>query len=230
MNPFLLMISTTPIASGAMSVLMVLETVSSDLTFFSGLSTHISLYGHIYLSLFGCFWGFSNWTNPKLLSMYHLSLLQTKILSLSAYPPIHSFIQFGSGILHWLLSLTHCIWSIACLLIPNPSCFLVPPDLFCFVSTSIFIWQETPGVSWSRVRLSTPIFLGFLCGSADKESACNAGDLGSIPGLGRSSGEGKCYPLQYSGLENSMDCIVHGVTKSQTQLNNFHFTLTTLHK
>ena len=75
MNPFLLMISTTPIASGAMSVLMVLETVSSDLTFFSGLSTHISLYGHIYLSLFGCFWGFSNWTNPKLLSMYHLSLL-----------------------------------------------------------------------------------------------------------------------------------------------------------
>ena len=49
-------------------------------------------------------------------------------------------------------------------------------------------------------------------------------DLGSIPGLGRSPGEGKGYPLQYSGLENSMDCIVHGVTKSQTQLSNFHFT------
>ena len=43
-----------------------------------------------------------------------------------------------------------------------------------------------------------------------------AGDLGSIPGLGRSPGEGKGYPLQYSGLENSMDSIVHGVTKSQT--------------
>ena len=53
------------------------------------------------------------------------------------------------------------------------------------------------------------------CSSAGKESACNAGDLGSIPGLGRSPGEGKGYPLQYSGLENSMDCIVHGVAKSQ---------------
>ena len=56
---------------------------------------------------------------------------------------------------------------------------------------------------------------GFPCGSAGKESACNAGDLGSIPGLGISPGEGKGYPLQYSGVENSMDCIVHGVTKSQ---------------
>ena len=65
--------------------------------------------------------------------------------------------------------------------------------------------------------------LGFPCGSAGKESACNAGDLGLIPGLGRSPGEGKGYPLQYSGLENPMDCIVHGVAKSRTQLSNFHF-------
>ena len=50
--------------------------------------------------------------------------------------------------------------------------------------------------------------------SAGKESACNAGDLGSIPGLGRSPGEGKGYPLQYSGLENSMDCIVHELPES----------------
>ena len=55
-----------------------------------------------------------------------------------------------------------------------------------------------------------------------KESSHNAGDLGLIPGLGRSPGEGKGYPLQYSGLENSMDCIVHGVTKSRTRLSNFH--------
>ena len=55
-----------------------------------------------------------------------------------------------------------------------------------------------------------------------KESACNAGDLGLIPGLGRSPGEGKGYPLQYSGLENSMDCIVHGVAKSWTWLSDFH--------
>ena len=60
------------------------------------------------------------------------------------------------------------------------------------------------------------VVLGFLGSSAGKESACNAGDPGSIPGLGRSPGEGKGYPLQYSGLENSMDCIVHGVAKSQT--------------
>ena len=57
---------------------------------------------------------------------------------------------------------------------------------------------------------------GFPCGSAGKESACNAGDLGLIPGLGRSPGEGKGYPLQYSVLENSMDCTVHEVAKSQT--------------
>ena len=54
-------------------------------------------------------------------------------------------------------------------------------------------------------------------------SVYNVGDPGSIPGLGRASGEGKGYPLQYSGLENSMDCIVHGVAKSRTQLSDFHF-------
>ena len=58
------------------------------------------------------------------------------------------------------------------------------------------------------------VYMGFPCGSAGKESACNVGDLGLIPGLERSPGEGKAYPLQYSGLENSMDCIVHGVAKS----------------
>ena len=66
---------------------------------------------------------------------------------------------------------------------------------------------------------------GFPCGSAGKESTCNAGDLGSIPGLERSPGEEKGYPLQYSGLENSMDHIVHGVTKSQTRFSAFHFHL-----
>ena len=65
------------------------------------------------------------------------------------------------------------------------------------------------------------------CGSAGKESTCNARDLSSIPGLGRSPGEGKGYPLQFSGLETSLDCIVHGVAKSQTRLSGFHtFTFT----
>ena len=66
--------------------------------------------------------------------------------------------------------------------------------------------------------------MGFPCGSVGKESACNAGNLGLIAGLGRSPGEGKGHPLQYSGLENSMDYLVHEVAKSQTQLSNFHFT------
>ena len=71
-------------------------------------------------------------------------------------------------------------------------------------------------VHWRRDRLPTPVFLDFPCGSAGKEAACNAGDLGLLPGLGRSSEEEKSYPFQYSGLENSMDYIVHGVTESGT--------------
>ena len=63
----------------------------------------------------------------------------------------------------------------------------------------------------------------FLCDSASKESAFDAGDMGSIPGLGRSPGEGKSYVLWYSGLENSMDCIVYGASKSRTRLSAFHF-------
>ena len=73
------------------------------------------------------------------------------------------------------------------------------------------------------IGYSTPVFLGFPFGSAGKESTCNAGDLDLIPGLGRSPGEGNGYPLQYSGLDNPMDCTVHGVAKSQTQLSDFHF-------
>ena len=69
---------------------------------------------------------------------------------------------------------------------------------------------------------------GFPGGSDGKESAYNAGDLGSIPGLGRPPGEGNGYPLQYSErivsiLENSMDCMDRGVTKSRTWLSDFHF-------
>ena len=77
-------------------------------------------------------------------------------------------------------------------------------------------------IYWSRKCQPTPVFLGFLCGSAGKKSTSNVGDLGLIPGLERSPGEGKDCPLQYSGLENSMDCTVHGVAKSQAQLSDFH--------
>ena len=63
---------------------------------------------------------------------------------------------------------------------------------------------------------------GIPGGPIGKESAYNAGNLGSIPGLGRSSGEGNGNPVQYSGLENPMDCIVHEITKSHTQLSDVH--------
>ena len=86
--------------------------------------------------------------------------------------------------------------------------------------SSILGFRKIP---WRRHRLPTPVFLGFSGGSAGKESTCSVGDLGWIPGLGRSPGEGKGYPLQYSGLENPMDCTVKGVTKSQTRLSIFHY-------
>ncbi|CAI9169124.1 unnamed protein product [Rangifer tarandus platyrhynchus] len=63
---------------------------------------------------------------------------------------------------------------------------------------------------------------GFPDSSVGKESTCNAGDPGLIPGLGRSPGEGTGYPLRYYGLLNSMDCINHGVTKNWTRVSDFH--------
>ena len=65
--------------------------------------------------------------------------------------------------------------------------------------------------------------MGFPDSSAGKESACNAGNLGLTPGLGKAPGEEKGYPLHYSGLKNFVDSIVHRFTKSQTQLSEFHF-------
>ena len=93
-------------------------------------------------------------------------------------------------------------------------------------------WATVHGVAKSRTRLSdfTSVLytVGFPGGSAGKESGCNVGDVGLIAGLGRSPGEGKGYPLQYSCLENPMDggawwATVHGVTKSRTGLNDFTF-------
>ena len=98
--------------------------------------------------------------------------------------------------------------------------FLQGDFMFMCYSFCVFFASFHPSASYFKI---CTCLIGFSGGSADKESACNPGDLGSIPGLGRYPGEGKGYPLQYSGLKNSMDCIVHGVTKSWTQLSNFHF-------
>ena len=97
--------------------------------------------------------------------------------------------------------------------------FLCLPYLHICPSGSYFL---TPNI-WMPAPSITLLYYSCPCGSPGKESACNAGDWGLIPGLGRSPREGKGYPLQYSALKNSMDCIVHGVAKSWTLLSDFHF-------
>ena len=85
--------------------------------------------------------------------------------------------------------------------------------------TLVLFWVRK--FPWRRDKLPSPVFLGFPGGSDSKESACDVGDLGLIPGLGRSPGGGHGNPLQYSCLENPMDreawwATVRGVTKNQT--------------
>ena len=83
--------------------------------------------------------------------------------------------------------------------------------------TPLYFWVRK--IPWRRDRLPTPVLLGFPCGSDGKESAHNTGDLGLTPGLGRFPREENSYPLQYSGLENSIGSIVHVVAKSWTGLS-----------
>ena len=83
--------------------------------------------------------------------------------------------------------------------------------------------QEILGFSPSWLKVWKVLLEGSPVGSTGKESACNAGDLGSAPGLERPPGEGKGCPPQYSGLENPMGCVVNGVAKSRTRLSNFYF-------
>ena len=117
----------------------------------------------------------------------------------------------------WLLLLSHC----------HVQLFCDPMDR-CPPSSSVHGISQAKILQWVAIFFSRgssrPVFLGFSGGSAGKETACSVGDLDLIPRLGRSPGEGNGSPLQYSGLENSMDCIVHGVAKSRTHLSDFHFT------
>ena len=97
--------------------------------------------------------------------------------------------------------------------------------LYSSIQVDIYVKKCVYVYMYINIHIHAKVILGFPCGSAGKESTCNVGDLSSISGLGWSPGEGKGYPLQYSGLENFMDCIVHGVTKSWTRLSDFHFSL-----
>ena len=92
---------------------------------------------------------------------------------------------------------------------------------------TLWFWCEGFSLRWHLLfwsKGSRSKKKGFPGGSDSKESACNAGDLGLIPGLGKSPGVGKVYPIQYPCLGTSMDCIDCGVAKSRTQLSEFHFT------
>ena len=106
------------------------------------------------------------------------------------------------------------------ILVVNPSLSLV-----CTLKESACKCRRPQFDYWARKiwrrrdRLPTPAFWSFPRGSA---SACNEGDLGWYPWVGQFPGEGKGYQLQYSGLENSVDCIAHGVAKSRTLLSHFH--------
>ena len=104
----------------------------------------------------------------------------------------------------WMASLAQCIW--------------------VWINSRSWWWTGKPGM----LQFTGPQRVGQDWTSeqnwtAGKESPCHVGDLGSIPGLRRSPGYGKGYPVQYSGLENSMDCIVHGVAEGCTWLSNFQF-------
>ena len=128
-----------------------------------------------------------------------------------------------------LFSLLVCMYAQSCLTLCCPH-GLQPTRLLWWATE----WSELPcsspgdlpdpGIEPGSPALAGGFFtIEFPDSSVGKESTCNVGDPGSIPRLGRSIGEGKGYPLQYSGLENSMDCIVHGVAKCLTRLSNFHF-------
>ena len=134
----------------------------------------------------------------------------------------------------YIMSLVHISFISLCLLTtpsnyPFPQPWLWQPLNLISFSMVCFCFRFHKQVRSYRICLSLSNFTKVPLESIHtisrlvKDSACNVRELGSIPGLGRSPGEGKGFPLQYSGLENSMDCIVHGVAKSQTRLSDFQY-------
>ena len=114
---------------------------------------------------------------------------------------------------------------------PIPTPHLLIYNFFMWIFLATFLLPPSTWLTPNNAISSN--LLGFPGGSDGKESAYNVGDLGSIPGLGRYTGEGNSYPLHYSGLENSKVrgdwwAIVHGVAKSQTRLGNFHLNYFTI--
>ena len=105
----------------------------------------------------------------------------------------------------------------------NVSSFIYQLCYFTWVQIAFWKGQWKVNSTSVIILMQSCGFMGFPSGSAGKDSACNAGDLGSIPGLGRYPGEGKGYPLQYSCLENSMDGIAHVTQKVEHNWVKFTF-------
>ena len=117
-------------------------------------------------------------------------------------------------------------WSIGCAMGDQVLSWRIGPFLLTNAGCRHCSFQYISFICWayySDVMVLMEVRKGFPGGSACKNSAWSVGDLGSIPGLGRSPEEGKGYPFLYSGLEQSMDNIVLGVAKSWTWLSGFHF-------
>ena len=140
-----------------------------------------------------------------------VELLQVAMSLFVSPQPLHT-ISYHTFACLWDKILSQWSFNLSFNLIP----LLIRMATFCEIRSCLFFFI----LSKSCVNVLRLFYSG---GSDGKESACNAGDSGSIPWSGRSPGEGNGYPLQYSCLENPMDCRVHGVTKSWTQLSDFHF-------
>ena len=172
-----------------------------------------------------------SWSLPKLMSMEtvmsysHLILCCPLLFLPSVFPSIRVFSNESALHIRWLK-----YW--------NLSFSISPPNKYSGLISFRIDWFDFLAVQWilksllqhhsskTSILQCSALFIiqlshlytsmGFPHSSSGKESSCNTGDLDSIPGLGRSLGEGKGYPLQYSGLENSRNYIVHGGAKSQT--------------
>ena len=123
--------------------------------------------------------------------------------------------------------LSHLCLSNLCIFFECSSSSFPSPHVHLPLKSSPHFFSVRNKIISALIFLFTIVLMGFPGGSDGKESACNVGDLGSIPGLGRSSGEGNGNPLQYSCLKNPMDrgawqATAHGVTKSQTRLSDWH--------
>ena len=165
----------------------------------------------------------------------------------SLFPQVFSFPSFFHifccGWMTYFALCFDCIFSFMCESIVDPALhFPQDFDIAVYIYTRIFpdnsvskeylqhrrplFYSWVQKICWRRDRLPTPAFLASIVPQLVKKSTCNVGDLGSISGLGRSPGKGKGYPLQYSGLGNSMNYTL-GVAKSETRLNDFHFHIQT---